>query len=58
MIERFTGGDAGKSWLIDQVPAKRIGKADEVADLIVYVATGKSTYITGQSLSIDGGITA
>ena len=58
MIERFTGGEAGKSWLIDQVPAKRIGKADEVADLIVYVATGKSTYITGQSLSIDGGITA
>ena len=29
-----------------------------VPDLIVYAATGKSTYITGQSLSIDGGITA
>jgi NAD(P)-dependent dehydrogenase (short-subunit alcohol dehydrogenase family) len=58
MIERFTGGEAGKAWLIDQVPAKRVGTADEVADLIVYVATGKSTYITGQSLSIDGGITA
>ena len=58
MIERFTGGGAGKAWLVDQVPAKRVGRADEVADLIVYVATGKSTYITGQSLSIDGGITA
>ena len=58
MIERFTGGAEGKAWLVDQVPAKRVGRADEVADLIVYVATGKSTYITGQSLSIDGGITA
>ncbi len=58
MIERFTGGGAGKAWLVDQVPAKRVGRADEVADLIVYVATGRSTYITGQSLSIDGGITA
>ena len=58
MIERFTGGAEGKAWLVDQVPAKRVGRADEVADLIVYVATGKSSYITGQSLSIDGGITA
>jgi NAD(P)-dependent dehydrogenase (short-subunit alcohol dehydrogenase family) len=58
MMERFTGGGAGKAWLIEQVPAKRLGSADEVADLIAYVAIGKSSYITGQSLSIDGGITA
>ena len=58
MIERFTGGGAAKAWLVEQVPAKRVGRADEVADLIVYVAIGKSSYITGQSLSIDGGITA
>jgi len=58
MMERFTGGGAGKAWLVEQVPAKRLGSADEVADLIVYVAIGKSGYITGQSLSIDGGITA
>ena len=58
MIERFTGGGAGKEALIGHVPAGRVGRPEEVADLIVYVATGKSTYITGQSLSIDGGITA
>jgi NAD(P)-dependent dehydrogenase (short-subunit alcohol dehydrogenase family) len=58
MLERFTGGGAGKASLVEQVPARRLGRADEVADLIVYVATGKSTYITGQSLTIDGGVTA
>jgi len=58
MIERFTGGEAGKAWLTEQVPAKRLGRAEEVAELIAYVAIGKASYITGQSLSIDGGITA
>jgi NAD(P)-dependent dehydrogenase (short-subunit alcohol dehydrogenase family) len=58
MIERFTGGEAGKTWLTEQVPAKRLGRAEEVAELIAYVAIGKASYITGQSLSIDGGITA
>jgi NAD(P)-dependent dehydrogenase (short-subunit alcohol dehydrogenase family) len=58
MIERFTGGEAGKTWLTEHVPAKRLGRAEEVAELIAYVAIGKASYITGQSLSIDGGITA
>ena len=58
MLDRFTGGDAGKAWLTEQVPAKRLGHVDEIAAAIVFVATGKATYMTGQSISVDGGITS
>jgi NAD(P)-dependent dehydrogenase (short-subunit alcohol dehydrogenase family) len=38
------------------IPLGRAGSADEVADAIVFFAGPRSTYITGQTLSVDGGI--
>jgi len=38
------------------VPMKRAGTPDEVADLIGFLASGKAAYITGQIISINGGI--
>lgn len=38
-----------------QIPAGRIGRADEVAGAVVMLASGDSSYITGQMLVIDGG---
>ena len=58
MLDRFTGGAEGKAWLTDQVPAKRQGHVDEIAAAIVFAAIGNATYMTGQSISVDGGITA
>ena len=40
----------------ESVPMKRYGKAEEVAELVLFLATDKSSYITGQSLRIDGGM--
>lgn len=40
----------------EAVPMKRYGTADEVAELVLFLASGKSSYITGQSLRIDGGL--
>ncbi len=40
----------------DAVPMKRYGTAEEVADLVVFLASEKSSYITGQNLRIDGGL--
>jgi len=39
-------------------PLKRLGTADEVAELIVFLASDRASYITGAIFSIDGGITA
>ncbi len=41
-----------------RIPAKRLGKADEVAACVLFLASGSAGYITGQVLTIDGGMTA
>jgi NAD(P)-dependent dehydrogenase (short-subunit alcohol dehydrogenase family) len=57
MLNRFTGGDEGKAFLVAQVPVKRLGKPEEIADAIVFVASGKASFVTGQSFAVDGGHT-
>ncbi|MGB0521541.1 MAG: 3-oxoacyl-[acyl-carrier-protein] reductase [Flammeovirgaceae bacterium] len=44
-----------KEWA-DQIPMKRGGKAEEVADLTVFLGSDMSTYITGQVIEINGGM--
>lgn len=40
-----------------RIPMGRYGRADEVAELIAFLASERSSYITGQNIRIDGGIT-
>ena len=37
------------------IPMGRLGEADEVADAVVFLASERAAYITGQVLSLDGG---
>ena len=40
------------------IPAKRVGKPEELADLVTFLASEKSSYITGQSIAVDGGVSS
>jgi len=58
LLTRFTGSPERKAGLVAGVPLKRAGKPQEIADAIVFVASDKGSFITGQTLGINGGKTA
>ena len=58
MLTRFTGSDERKAGLVGGVPLKRIGRPEEIAQAIVFVASDKAPFITGASFAVDGGKTA
>jgi NAD(P)-dependent dehydrogenase (short-subunit alcohol dehydrogenase family) len=58
MLNRFTGTAEKKAGLIAGVPLKRAGTPAEIADAIVFVASSKASFITGQIISVNGGKTA
>src|SRR5216684_3845439 len=58
MLDRFTGSAERKAGLVAGVPLKRAGTPAEIADAIVFVASRKASFITGQIISVNGGKTA
>lgn len=55
MLSRFTQTAENKTNLISGVPLKRMGRPDEVAQTIVFLASSKAPFITGQIIGVDGG---
>ena len=43
-----------KGWT-DQIPLGRLGKPEELANLVVFLASEKASYITGTTIQVDGG---
>ena len=55
---RDTGDyDAAMKAFVARQPMGRLGEAQEIADLVVYLASDESRYMTGQCVAIDGGMT-
>ena len=58
MLTRFTGTPENKAALVAQVPLARLGRTEELADAIVFIASDQASYITGHVLNVDGGMTS
>jgi NAD(P)-dependent dehydrogenase (short-subunit alcohol dehydrogenase family) len=59
MLDRFTGGnEAAKAGFLAMIPAKRAASPEEIAQTIVFLASDKARFLTGQSVAVDGGYTA
>jgi 2-hydroxycyclohexanecarboxyl-CoA dehydrogenase len=43
--------------LVRQIPLRRIGRPEDVAGIVAFLCTERAGYITGQTLSVSGGIT-
>ena len=48
--------DKVKENILSQIPLKRFGTPQDVAELAAFLASDKSSYITGQVINLDGGM--
>ena len=48
--------DEQKSGILAQVPAGRMGEADEIAAAVLYLASAEAAYVTGTTLHVNGGM--
>ncbi len=56
-IETAMTRDADPARIVERVPLRRLGAAEEVASLIAYLMSDVAAYITRQVIAIDGGLT-
>ena len=50
--------DEQKNNIIEQLSIKRIGKPEDIANIVSFLTSDESEYITGQVISVDGGVTS
>ncbi len=55
LTEVVVGNDAWRAAAESGTPAGRIGTADEVAEVIAFLASDAASYVTGQTIVVDGG---
>ena len=48
--------DEAKAEIVKGIPLQKLGSTDDIADLVLYLASEKGAYITGQTISVDGGL--
>ena len=51
-------GPGAETRVAPQIPVRRLGKSDEVADLVAFLASDRAGYISGSVIPVDGGATA
>jgi NAD(P)-dependent dehydrogenase (short-subunit alcohol dehydrogenase family) len=55
MLNRFAGSDERKAAFAAGVPLKRVGYPEEIAEVILFVASDKASFVTGASIPVNGG---
>ena len=48
--------DTAKEATVAQIPLKRVGSTRDIAEAVAFLASDRASYITGQVLSVDGGM--
>jgi 3-oxoacyl-[acyl-carrier protein] reductase len=48
--------DNAKTKLIEDIPLKRLGSVQDISDLVIFLSSQDASYITGQTISVDGGL--
>lgn len=60
MVNELRSHEKTKAWLEfavnELIPLKRIGRPEEIAEIVSFLASSKASYMTGQIIEVDGGL--
>ena len=56
MLGNYGPGELMEDWVQSNIPMKRAGEGKDVAGLIAFLASEDASYITGQTINVDGGL--
>jgi 3-oxoacyl-[acyl-carrier protein] reductase len=56
LSEEHSQGEAGLRRATEYIPLGRVGDPSDIADVVVFLASGAARYVTGQTIVVDGGI--
>ena len=54
MLARFAGSNEQKANFASGVPLKRLGRPEEIAEAILFIADDKASFISGASIPVNG----
>jgi NAD(P)-dependent dehydrogenase (short-subunit alcohol dehydrogenase family) len=57
MLEAITGSAEVREFFRGQVALGRLGRPEDVADVVLFLLSARSGYVTGQEFVVDGGLT-
>lgn len=55
MVRIMDDPASGAAWLKSRVPMARLGRPDEIAAVVCFLASDDASYVTGAELVVDGG---
>jgi NAD(P)-dependent dehydrogenase (short-subunit alcohol dehydrogenase family) len=58
LLDRFTGSEDRKAGLLASIPLRLASKPEEIADALLFLASDKASFVTGQIINVNGGRTA
>jgi NAD(P)-dependent dehydrogenase (short-subunit alcohol dehydrogenase family) len=58
LADKLLNNDAKKNAAVERHPLKRYGGAEDIANAVIYLLSEKSSWMTGQILHVDGGLSA
>jgi NAD(P)-dependent dehydrogenase (short-subunit alcohol dehydrogenase family) len=58
LLSHFAGNQERKTAMANSLPLKRLGRPEEIAQAIVFLASNNASFVTGEIVHVNGGKTA